>query len=163
MILWGLSFKSHGSFCPVQVDCFAPCGVACFWMLMPLMRHCPLRTLCTSSIYLRVNMVRDPVLVCVSGLWVHMLWVWSLLLYSCRLPYGVLVRFLRFGLGCHICAFTLDVGVRPSFYALDVLVCAIVPQPWMMRLIASSCENTLQFVIVSCCTTCDCAVFSKVC
>ena len=79
IILWGLSFRCYGFSCLVQVELHAPCGIACLWMLLPLMRHCPLGTLSTSSICPRLNMVLDPVLVCISGLWVHILWVWSLL------------------------------------------------------------------------------------
>ena len=63
--------------------------------------------------------------------------------YSCRLSHGVLVRFLRFRLGC---AFTQDVGSCLPSYVLNVLVCAVVPQPWMMRHIASSCVNTRQLL-----------------
>ena len=37
------------------------------------------------------------------------------------------------------------VSIRAS-YVLNVHVCAVVPQPWMMRHIASSCVNTRQVV-----------------
>ena len=45
-----------------------------------------------------------------------------------------------------ICAFTQDVGSCLPSYVLNVLVCAVVPQPWMMRHIASSCVNTRQLL-----------------
>ena len=42
--------------------------------------------------------------------------------------------------------FTQDVGSCLPSYVLNVLVCAVVPQPWMMRHIASSCVNTRQLL-----------------
>ena len=91
-------------------------------------------------------MVLDPVLVCISGLWVRMLWAPALgvvpSLYSCRLSHGVFVASCVFVLAAIICAFTPDVGMCLPFCFLDVLICAVIPQPSMMRLIASFYVNT---------------------
>ena len=72
--LWGLFFRCYGSFCPVKVVLLAPCELACLWILMALMRHCILGTLSTFSVCPRLSMVLGPVLVCISGLLVHMFW-----------------------------------------------------------------------------------------
>ena len=146
IILWGLSFRCYGFSCLVQVELHAPCGIACLWMLLPLMRHCPLGTLSTSSICPRLNMVLDPVLVCISGLWVHMLWAWSLLFTHVDFLMVCWYASCVFALAAIICAFTQDVGSCLPSYVLNVLVCAVVPQPWMMRHIVSSCVNTRQLL-----------------
>ena len=146
IILWGLSFRCYGFSCLVQVELHAPCGIACLWMLLPLMRHCPLGTLSTSSICPRLNMVLDPVLVCISELWVHMLWTWSLLFTHVDFLMVCWYASCVFVLAAIICAFKQDVGSCLPSYVLNVLVCAVVPQPWMMRHIASSCVNTRQLL-----------------
>ena len=91
-------------------------------------------------------MVLDPVLVCISGLWEHMLWAWSLLFTHVDFLMLCWYASCVFVLAAIICAFTQDVGSCLPSYVLNVLVCAVVPQPWMMRHIASSCVNTRQLL-----------------
>ena len=105
-----------------------------------------------SSICPRLNMVLDPVLVCISGLWVHMLWAWSLLFTHVDFLMVGWYASCVFVLAAIICAFTPDVGSCLHSYVLNVLVCAVVPQSWMMRRIAPSCVNTRQLLRLEICS-----------
>ena len=69
----------------------------------------------------RLNMVLDPVLVCISGLWVHMLWAWSLLFTHVDFVMVCWYASCVFVLAAIICAFTQDVGsCSPSYASTDL-------------------------------------------
>ena len=126
--LWGLFFRCYGSFCPVKVVLLAPCELACLWILMALMRHCILGTLSTFSVCPRLSMVLGPVLVCISGLLVHMFWALSLLFTHVDCLMVCWYVSCVFVLVAIICVSILGVGFRPSFRILNAHACGVAPQ-----------------------------------
>ena len=115
-------------FCPVKVVLLAPCELACLWILMALMRHCILGTLSTFSVCPRLSLVLGPVLVCISGLLVHMFWALSLLFTHVDCLMVCWYVSCVFVLVAIICVSILGVGFRPSFRILNAHVCGVAPQ-----------------------------------
>ena len=95
---------------------------------MALMRHCILGTLSTFSVCPRLSMVLGPVLVCISGLLVHMFWALSLLFTHVDCLMVCWYVSCVFVLVAIICVSILGVGFRPSFRILNAHVCGVAPQ-----------------------------------
>ena len=73
-------------------------------------------------------MVLGPVLVCISGLLVHMFWALSLLFTHVDCLMVCWYVSCVFVLVAIICVSILVVGFRPSFRILNALVCGVAPQ-----------------------------------
>ena len=91
-------------------------------------RHCILGTLSTFSVCPRLSMVLGPVLVCISGLLVHMFWALSLLFTHVDCLMVCWYVSCVFVLVAIICVSILGVGFRPSFRILNAHVCGVAPQ-----------------------------------
>ena len=76
----------------------------------------------------RLSMVLGPVLVCISGLLVHMFWALSLLFTHVDCLMVCWYVSCVFVLVAIICVSILGVGFRPSFRILNAHVCGVAPQ-----------------------------------